>query len=75
MEGHIIIVVDVITTVADGITTIDCCYCHVTVGTSIMTAHDLLCFFVADGITTCLADVIAIMADGIAIYIYMYRLE
>ena len=63
MECHIIIVVDVITTVADGITTIGWCYCHVTVGTPIMTAHDLFCFFfVADGITTCLADVIAIMA-------------
>ena len=73
MEGHIIIVVDVTTTVADEITTIGWCYCHVTVGKPIKTAHDLLCFFVADGITTCLADVIAIMADSIAIY--MYRLE
>ena len=34
-----------------------------------MTAKVLFLFFVADGITTCLADVIAIMADGIAIYI------
>ena len=39
-----------------------------------MTAHDLLCFFVADGITTCLADVIAIMARWYS-HIYLYRLE
>ena len=31
----------------------------------------LIFIFVADGIISCLADVIAIMADGIAIYIYI----
>ena len=51
------------------------CNCHLAVGTPIMTAYSLflLLLFVADGITTYLADVIANMADGIAIC--MYRLE
>ena len=38
------------------------CYCHVAVGTPIMTAYvELFVVIVVDGITTCLADFIASM--------------
>ena len=47
------------------------CNNHIADGTPIVTANALFFIFVADGITTCLADVIAIMADGIALYIYI----
>ena len=74
MESHIVLVVDVITTVADGITTnwlmlLPCSSWN----TKLLTASISFIIFVADGITTCLADVIAnyIVADGITTWLML----